>query len=142
MGYLTDLVDECNKLSAIAQEYLAQFDDNKSMGDLAQDIWDKAWEKLGQQGFTEHNWWDCEDDEVTHMIDIGDAPYATMPRNGSLRYTLGWSIVAQEANLRAFHEYFVNGKELIKFKMLAGEDVRDKDIDNNPWVINHSNETK
>lgn len=123
MGYLKDLVDECNKLSDIAQEYLSKFEhDNKSMEDLSKEIWNAAWDRVYKLGFTDKNWWDCGDEDATWIIDMGCSPHTNIPRNGSLRYTLGYSIAAQSANLRAYYEHFVNGKELITFKTVAGED--------------------
>ena len=115
----TQLVENCNKLNEIGQLYLAQFEhENKSFDDLAQAILNAAWDKVEKLGFTESNWLDCGDDELIEIIDAG-VPYTNFTRNGSLHYSLGWAMAAQEANLRAFYEYFVNGKEKKLFTMLA-----------------------
>ena len=117
MGYFTDISNKCTELSKTAQVYLDKYDFISSQ-DCISRIWSWAWSNMdkdedGNPIFNGKN-------ELAEDIVDGGVPYSVPPKNGSIHYSLGWSIVAQEANLRSLLE-FVEGrqKEWIKFQCLV-----------------------
>jgi hypothetical protein len=117
MSYFNLIVEECNKLNLKAQTYLDSlpFIDNDT---LINKIWSWAWEQMDkdQNGYVIFNGKNSLAEEI---IDEG-VPYTKIPNNSSIHYSLGWAIVAQDANLRSLYE-FIEGRqtEQLTFKMLA-----------------------
>lgn len=119
MNYFSKISEGCDKLTEIGQTYLDSLPFIPS-GEAAERIWNKARSIFDSLGGDEKAW---EDENLPQWVaDTMDwaVPYTQIPRNGSLHYSLGWSVVAQEANLRALLEY-VEGREpeQRKFQMLA-----------------------
>lgn len=117
MSYFDLISEECNKLNLKAQEYLdtLPFIDNI---ELINKIWSWAWNQVDKDE-NECVIFNGKHQLAEEIIDAG-VPYVEMPNNGSIHYSLGWAIVAQDANLRSLYE-FIEGRqtEQLTFKMLA-----------------------
>jgi hypothetical protein len=119
-GFFQILSDKCTELSDIAQKYLdtMPFITNEECSNR---IWSWACSQMDtdENGYFIFN----GKNEFAEEIVDGGIPFAEPPRNGSLHYSLGWSITAQEANLRSLLE-FLEGRqsEWVKFKCLVGLD--------------------
>lgn len=117
MSYFKRISDECTKLSETAQKYLdkLEFIDSEL---CCRKIWDWACSQMDEdeRGYFVFN---GKNELAEYIVDSG-IPFSEMPSNGSLHYSLGWSIVAQDANLRSLLE-FVEGrqKEWVKFECLV-----------------------
>lgn len=117
MGFFSDLSKRCDQLSEVAQKYLDTLPFISSE-ECTKRIWNWAWEQVDKddRGDVIFN----EKHDFAEQIIDGGVPYSEQPSNGSLHYSLGWSVTAQDANLRSLLE-FVEGRqnEWIKFKCLA-----------------------
>jgi hypothetical protein len=117
MDYFEQLKEECNRLSQIAGEYIdtLPFIENE---EVIQRIWRWAESQveIDDDGYFILN---GKNELAEDVLDSG-VPFSGTPRNGSLHYALGWSAVAQDANLRSLLE-FVEGRQpdWIKFQCLA-----------------------
>lgn len=118
------LTDRCDALTEIAQAYLDTLPFIPS-DECCERIWKWAWDNVakdeqGHVDWPEDGWDDTDPRSLPYEILDGGIPFSNVPRNGSLQYALGWSIVAQDANLRSLLE-FVEGRqsEWIRFKCLA-----------------------
>jgi len=120
MSYFKQISENCETLSDIADNYLKSlpYIDNDS---CIKRIWDWACSQMESDG-TGYFIFNGKNDFAEQIVDSG-VPYSEIPTNGSLRYSLGWSVTAQEANLRSLLE-FVEGRqsEWTLFECLADGD--------------------
>lgn len=123
MHYFQALIAECSELDRLAQEYLdtLEFLPND---EVCQRIWDKAKEIWNANGAS----YDSPDipDWVKDTFD-GCIPYTGLSRNGSLFYSLGFSVVSQDAHLRNLMER-VEGRtdKELDFPLVVDENFFDK----------------
>lgn len=121
MGYFRAITEECEILNEKAQHYLDQlpFMDNKSVIRRIMDIAYNIFEKHGKD-------WDAVPDWVATTIDHA-VPYSCIPKNGSLHYALGYSVVSQDAHLRNLLE-IAEGRETkeLDFPVVVPNDFYDK----------------
>lgn len=117
MGFFKSISDACEDLSQVAQGYLDTLPFIASE-EVVQRVWNWACNQMDKDE-RDHFIFNGKNGLAEDIVDTG-VPFSMQPTNGSLHYSLGWSIVAQEANLRSLLEY-VEGRqqEWIKFKCLA-----------------------
>jgi len=117
MDYFSKISERCNQLSHIGAAYMDKLPFIPTE-DVVQKIWDWAWLQMDKDG-DGNIVWNGKNELAEDIIDSG-VPFSEAPSNGSLHYTLGWSVVAQEANIRSLFE-FIEGRqpEWIKFQCLA-----------------------
>lgn len=96
-----------NELTIYGNEYLERFNDGKSNADLIEDVWQVV-SKFTDVEIESHP----ERDLIDEILD-GWMPYTQIPRNGSLWFSLGFSVVAMEANLRMMREYFIGSEPIL-----------------------------
>ena len=114
---------KCDRLTEKAQKYLDSLPPI-SNDDCIQGIWEKAQEIFAKndEDFDKVPWW-VADTMDYHM------PYTNIPKDGSLGFSFGFSIVSFEAHLRNLLEIAQNRetKELdFPFKeVITKEDMRD-----------------
>ena len=117
MSYFQQISHRCTELSNIAQKYLDTLPFISSE-ECCKRIWNWACDQMDtdEQG---NFIWNGKNGFAEEILD-GGYLQAEPPHNGSLHYSLGWSIVAQDANLRSLLE-FVEGRqtEWTKFQCLA-----------------------
>lgn len=109
-NYFQALADEAAKLDALA-EPLLEGRPEWSMEELGGKQMDLAWAWLKREG---------EDysklpEGVAGMFDFGSR-FTSAPHNGSLKYSLAWSMGAMEAHAWAWYDYLLVGKN-VPFEM-------------------------
>jgi hypothetical protein len=116
-SYLKHFVAEMDKA---AQEYLDQFEFVPS-DKIADAIW-----KLVQDAFTAvDDDWDKVPDWAADLMDCG-VPYCGPSRDGSLWYSLGLSVVSQDAHLRNLWENIKNDtNNILPFPVVVPKDIED-----------------
>ena len=118
MNYFKAITTRCEELDKLGQAYLDRFEflPNDQVLDR---IWAKAWELFEAAGkdFKKIPEW------AASAVD-GHIPYSAPPRNGSLYYLMGWSVVAQDAHLRNQLE-IAEGRETkeLDFPVLAEKEI-------------------
>lgn len=140
MNYFETITDECNKLDELGQAYLDKlpFMDNDT---VVQGIFKKA-----KEIFESHNEnWETIPEWVANTMD-GWMPYAGIPKTGSLFFSLGFSVVANDALLRNLLEVAEGREEkFLDFFNLVDKKVVDKrcglDEDGNA-IINKKKKAK
>jgi len=90
MNYFSAIAKRAEELNALGQEYLDKLP-FMSNDDICQRLWDIAWE-IDASDQENPDW-------VWSTVD-GGIPYGSVPRNGSLYFSLGWAPVANDACLR------------------------------------------
>ena len=118
--YFQVLIDNCEKLNEQGQAYLDTLPFIPS-DEVAERIY-----KKGMEIFHAANEdWSAVPEWVKTVAD-GFVPYSEAPRNGSLRYALGWAMVSQEAHLRNLLER-AEGRttEKLDFEILADVNMED-----------------
>ncbi len=119
MNYFKAILKRCEEIDALAEKWLSKFDFIDSPT-LCQSIYDKAWDIFEEANED----WDAVPEWVAEVVD-GHIPYAGIPENGSLFYSLGFSVISQDAHLRHFYETNVLGKSIVdlSFPVLAEEEI-------------------
>lgn len=118
MSLFADISKRCDELTAVAQEYLDSLPFIPS-DECAQRIWTWAWQNVIVMDNGTVDWENSTNSFALEIIDSG-IPYYGQITNGSIHYSLGWSVVAQDANLRKVLEYVEGRSEKIEpFQMLA-----------------------
>lgn len=121
MNYFEAISFRCSQIDDLASNYLSRlpFLSNEEVLDR---LWVKAceiWESNGKEFNQKSPEW------VENWMD-GWPPYST-PNNGSLYFSLGWSLVSQDAHLRNLLERAEGReKEELNFPILAEKEVVDK----------------
>lgn len=114
MNYFEQLTKRCNQLNEKGNAYL------DTLPFLPNDeVCDRIY-KAAQRIFQEANEdWESIPDWVASAMD-GWIPYAALPKNGSLHYSLGWAVASQDAHLRNLLER-AEGRETkeLNFPVLA-----------------------
>ena len=100
----TWIKDEGNKLDILGKAYLDKFDFIAN-DDMAQRLAEISWRLFEESGkdWDSIPWWAAN-------IQDGWMPFYHPPKNGSLHYSLGFSMVSQEAHLRNLLE-IAEGRE-------------------------------
>jgi hypothetical protein len=117
MNLFSKISEDCNQLTEVAQRYLDTLP-FISNDDCIERIWVWACNQMDkdEKGYFVFN---GKNGLAEDIVDSG-VPFSVLPKNGSLVYSLGWSVTAQDANLRSLLE-FVEGRqtEWVKFKCLV-----------------------
>lgn len=93
-NYFQIIAEECSKLDILAQEYLDRFEF------LPNDqICDRIYQRARAIFIENNEDFDKVPDWVASIMD-GWFPYTSKGKNGSLYYSLGYSVVSQDAHLR------------------------------------------
>ena len=123
-NYFEELARRAELLSDRGQEYLDGFS-FMANEKIISAVVDKIYSKYGLP--EEFIVWQSFDwNQATGLeqsILDGWFPYAGIPKNGSLRFSLGFSPVANDANLRNVYEHIVNGAKLLDLPIIADVDV-------------------
>lgn len=90
MNYFSAISKRAEELNALGQEYLNKLP-FMSNDDVCQRLWDVAWEIDAS---------DQENPDWVWSTTEGNIPYGGVPRNGSLYFSLGFAMVANDACLR------------------------------------------
>lgn len=120
MDYFTAISHRCNQLTEISQAYLDKlpFIPND---EVMERIWNAA-QKYEAELDADIDW-DSVPEWAARTLD-GWMPYSQEPRNGSIYFALGYSVVAQEANLRRLLEYVEGGTDTFEpTTCLAEEEI-------------------
>ena len=99
MSYFSELVEKSEKLSEKAQEYLDQFD-FMSTDDMMQKIDHHCWRIFKECGEDYEKIPKHLEDAVTCVVDGAMPYYSSAVRPGSLKKSLGLSVVSVDAHLR------------------------------------------
>jgi bisphosphoglycerate-dependent phosphoglycerate mutase len=104
MNYFQSLIEKSNQFTEIANDYLSKLPELDN-DEIAERIWQWAIQN--------------ENNELAEEIINDGIPYYFIPRNGSLKFALGYSIAAHEANLRSLLEFVENRQNCwIKFQCI------------------------
>lgn len=125
MNYFKQLEKNRNLLAEAATVYTDQFKDGLSIEDMCIKIWNWCWCKLEGRSLDDGSVWIYSgehSDYILNQIDCGVILSSIIPENGSLKFTLGFSIEALEANVRNEYQHYVLGKDLLpRFQTLADD---------------------
>lgn len=117
MNYFKEISDRCDEITEKASKYLEglPFIPND---EVVERIWKKALEIGEKHGLTynesgsilfENLKWENLPEWAASSLD-GWVPYSVIPKNGSIYFSLAFSVVSQEAHLRNLLE-IVEGRE-------------------------------
>lgn len=99
MSYFADLVSECEVLDMLAQKYLDQFE-FMSTDDMCERIYSKCWEIFKDHDEEFGVVSEIYRDELENVVD-GYMPYlAYALKPGSIKKSLGLSLISVDAHLR------------------------------------------
>lgn len=120
MNYFEALAKECEELNQKGQDYLDTLSEEISVDEAAERIYNAAKKIFEEKRGNAPEW-------ILDLVYDGFMPYYGIPKNGSLRFILGFSIVAQEAKLRNLLE-IVEGRENkgLDFPACVPKDFYDK----------------
>lgn len=120
MNYFEALTKEREELNQKGQDYLDTLSEEISADEAAERIYKAAKKIFKEKGEDSPEW-------ILDLVYDGFMPYYGLPKNRSLRVTLGFSIVAQEARLRNLLE-IVEGRETkeLDFPACVPKDFYDK----------------
>lgn len=114
MNYFSAIKKRADELNLMGEDYLDKlpFMNNE---EICQRLWEIAWEIEKS---------DQENPEWVDMTLDGFIPYSSIPRNGSLYFSLGRAVVAQDALLRNLLEV-AEGRETkeLSFNFIAEKEV-------------------
>lgn len=133
MNYFQAISKRCNELTEKANTYLEMFDDGLSNDEMIQKIFDKSVILMNEAKERGEDFWETLPDWATSSLDYA-VPFSNIPINGSLYFSLGFSIAAFEANLRILYEYVMDdskdgNEELEFFVALSEKDIVDSYTD-------------
>ena len=104
MNYFVQIMEECEKLDEKADAYLSKLPFMPN-DDVAERLHKAAWKQFKDAGED----WGAIPDWVADIVD-GHMPYYGIPHNGSILFSLGFSVASQEAHLRNLME-IAEGRE-------------------------------
>jgi len=126
MNYFNAIIKRADELNQQAQEYLdgleliSNLECIERIDKKAQEIWDEAKKQYGE---------DVWDHVPSWVADIMDCwfPYTNVPKDGSIYFSLGFSPVALDANLRKLLEHAEGRTENIDpFPLVAEKEIVDQ----------------
>lgn len=123
-NYFESITEACDELDRQGNEYIDRFDFIPN-DEICKRIWNAA-NKIFKDSGEE---WNLVPEWVANTMD-GWMPYANIPRNGSLFFSLGFSCVSQDAHLRNLLE-IAEGRETkwLDFDCLVDKDELHKQLD-------------
>lgn len=121
MNYFDAIKKRTEELDLLGQNYLNKFDFLPN-DQICERIWTAAKKMFSdkKEDFDSCPWW------VAQTMDYC-LPYSTIPKNGSIYFSLGFSSVSQDAHLRNLLE-IAEGRETteLDFEVLAKKEIVEK----------------
>lgn len=124
MNYFTELTERCSLLDERGREYL---DTLPFMSN--QDVVKAIWNFLNEKHLPDNKEYKDLDwnklNELEAQIYDSGVPFSSIPKNGSLKFSMGFSVVAWEAKLRNVYEHLVNGAQILDLPGVADIEFTD-----------------